>query len=112
MKKSILMGALLVVAVFAMTGQASAAIRWGYGDPWTDTTPADGHPDGWGTFNLSFDNVAPVGGEDLAKGTVGNLAGTPYGLTYYGTGVATSELAVNKYLYLETFDIQGDMKIA
>jgi hypothetical protein len=109
MKKSILCGALLAVAAFAMTSPASAAIRWGFGDPWADTTPADGGPDGWGTFNLSFVNIPPVSGEDLAQGTVGAL--DVWGKTYYGTGVATSELAVNKFLYLETFDIQGDMKI-
>jgi len=110
MKKSILCGALLAVLTFAMTGPASAAIRWGYGDPWTDTTPADGSPDGWGTYNLSFLNIPDVGGENLAQGTVGGS--DTYGLTYYGSGVATSELAVNRYLYLEVTDIQGDMKIA
>ena len=109
MKRSLMIGMAVAGVLLAFMSEASAAIRWGYGDPWTDTTPADGSPDGWGTFNLSFVNVPDVGGEDLAKGTVGGA--NVYGLTYYGTGVATSELAVNKFLYLETFDIQGDMKI-
>lgn len=110
MKRSILLGAFLVLAIFAMTSPASAAVRWGFGDPWADTTPADGVPDGWGNYNLPFVNIPDVGTEDFAKGTVG--AADVYGLTYYGTGVSTTELAVNKYLYLETSDIQGDMKIA
>jgi len=110
MKKALL-GIMAVIIISAMAGTASATIIWGY-ETWNDTTPADGQVDEWGTYNLDFvpDNVSAAP-ESLAVATIGS--DEVWGKAYYGSGVSSDDIIGQyHYLYLETYDIQGDMKIA
>ncbi|OQA29662.1 MAG: hypothetical protein BWY59_00153 [Verrucomicrobia bacterium ADurb.Bin345] len=97
----------MIVAALAMgvAGQVSGTIIWGY-ETWTDR--GDGQVAEWGTYNLSVtpDNVSALP-ESLAVATI--QSGDTWGVMYYGTGVSSEQIPTYRYLYIETYDIQGNM---
>lgn len=104
----------VLVAAFVLSSPTAAHaynILWGY-ETWSDTTPADGQVDEWGRYNVSFVPNAPYpSGEQTATATI--LGGDVWGKTYYGTGASsTSIINTYRYFYIETYDIQGNMKLA
>lgn len=100
-----------VVAAAALmalvAGQAMGTIIWGY-ETWTDR--GDGQVSDWGTYNLSMvpDNVSGAP-ESLGVATI--LAGDTWGVAYYGTGVTSAQIPTYRYLYIETYDVQGNMRL-
>ena len=103
----------LMAAVFAGLMLAGARVQadviaWGY-ENWLDAD-AGGQVDEWGTYNLNF-SPGTSAGESIATGTIGS--DNVFGKAYYVTGVGSSDVvSLYKYLYLETYDVQGNMKIA
>ncbi|MFH0953088.1 MAG: PEP-CTERM sorting domain-containing protein [Verrucomicrobiota bacterium] len=111
MKKLLLMG---MVAGLVLCGAvtAPATIIWGY-ETWTnDVNPADGNIDEWGRDKL-LEPTAFVpyytNGEYAGNATITN--GPGYGSIWYGTGVDAANLQTYKYLYIDLWDVRGDVKI-
>lgn len=102
----------LATALTAFAPRASATIGWGY-ETWVDgviQTPADGQVDEWGRFQLSF-TPGTRPGESTGVANIDN--GQGYGKIYYGTGLSSAQITSQyRYLYVEMYDIQGDIKVA
>lgn len=111
MRKLLLLG---MAAGLVLCGAVSApaTIIWGY-ETWSDVTPADGQVDEWTPgYNLSFvpDNSS-FPGESLGVATIGS-ENPDWGKVWYGSGVSSASIIGQyHYLYVETYDIQGDMKV-
>lgn len=104
----------VLVAIFLISAPSVAhayTVLWGY-EAWLDTTPADGQVDEWGRYNVDFvPNAAYPSGEQTATTSI--LAGDVWGKVYYGTGQSSADIInTYSYFYLETYDIQGNMKVA
>ena len=102
----------VLVAAFVICSPTMAHaynITWGY-ETWSDTTPADGHVDEWGRYQVDF-VPGTQGGESIGITTIDT--GKSWGKVYYGTGKSSTDIInTYHYLFLETYDIQGDAKVA
>ncbi|MDP2943137.1 MAG: hypothetical protein Q8O36_06525 [Candidatus Omnitrophota bacterium] len=98
----------LALLVITPTIGHAGTISWGY----EDWGAANAAPIGWGTWNATFvSNGFGQDGQSTATVTVGNLK--PWGKVYYFTGLSSKAIPGSfKYLYINTYDIKGDMKVA
>lgn len=97
----------LFIAFFPALSYADS-IGWGY----EDWGAANAAPIGWGTWNTTFvSNGFGQDGQSTATVTVGNIK--PWGKVFYFTGVSSKAIAGSfKYLYINTYDIKGDIQVA
>lgn len=107
MKIAVAIAVSVLLAVVPAVSYADS-IGWGY-ETWGN---ADTAPEGWGTWNATFvSNGVGRDGQSTATVKVGGL--DTWGKTYYFTGLSSKAVTGTfKYLYINTYDIQGDMKVA
>lgn len=72
----------------------------------------DAAPEGWGTWNTTFiSNGVGRDGQSTATAKISDL--DVWGKIYCFTGVSSADVTGSfKYLYINTYDIQGGMKVA